>query len=553
MRIATRQIVFAAAAGSVLLMAGVPAWGQWSSPSMGSPYGSNLRPGAPDPRGISRDPLTKPAEKTKVDEDDDPAPRNVPLMPGDIPVVEVRIVGNQVFKKEQILRHIQTRAGRPYNEMQIARDVRQLNKTGMFSYIKPSTQATGGGYIVIFNVIERPTLTDVIFVRKKSGGGFENLFTSEKRQEEKLRKEADLKPGDPADPYRVEEARRAIEEHYHQKGYTLARVTIHEGDKPEDRRAVFIINEGPKYKIAWTQFVGNTIATDGRLRTLIESKPGILWTFKGEFDKKKIEADKDALVAYYRGLGFFHARVGHEVSYSPVPYFWSEPSPVVTFIIDEGPRWKIRDVSFIGNSKIDTAKLNETIKLAPGEYFKQDSMTADIRKMREEYGSMGYIFTEVKAEPRFHEEPGELDLVYSITEGDRYRVGRILPNIGGESPHTKVTVLLNQTSLHPGDIIDVREVRASERRYQFSQVFSTEMGRGPKIVFSPDDATNLEEEPAQMARPPQGPGGFRGQSPDDMGDRLPIVPSLRPEPFESWFAPRGPRESWPLLQDGGTR
>ena len=107
---------------------------------------------------------------------------------------------------------------------------------------------------MIFDLLERPILREV------------KLQGCKEVHQRVLRKEGDVKVGDPADPFAIEEARRKIEEFYHSKGFTGARVTLLEGNKPEDRRAVFLINEGVKQKVWKTQFIGNTIADDGRLR-----------------------------------------------------------------------------------------------------------------------------------------------------------------------------------------------------------------------------------------------------------------------------------------------
>jgi outer membrane protein insertion porin family len=418
-------------------------------------------------------------------------------------VVEVRIVGNETVKTDKVLQHLRTRAERPFRMDVIERDVRELNKTGLFVDIRTSYQEVPGGRVVIFEVVERPTLRYVKYV------GWQKV------KEKTLAKESGLKAGAAADPYAVEEARRTLEEYYHEKGFGLARVTIKEGNKPGDRGAIFVIHEGPKQKVAWTGFIGNTIANDDRLRTQIQSKQGIFWVFKGEFSRKEIEEDKNRLTAYYRGLGFFRARVGDEVTFSA-----SQEWAFVTFVIDEGPRYTIRDVSCIGNTKFLTDDLVEKLKLQSGEYFNQAKMDADIRALEEKYGSVGYIFTDVKAEPRFLERPGELDIVYEFSEGDRYRVGKILPEIKGEYPHTKITTVLNRISLQPGDIVDIRELRASERRLQACGLFEVNPQEGvkPKIVFSPVDAQPIDPDKATehgIARPPSRPDGFRGQSPDE--------------------------------------
>jgi outer membrane protein insertion porin family len=117
----------------------------------------------------------------------------------------------------------------------------------------------------------------------------------------------------------------------------------------------------------------------------------------------------------------------------------------------------------------------------------------------------------VTAEPRFLEEPGQLDLVYKIKEGEAFRVGEINVHIAGEFPHTRRNVVLNRMSLRPGDLIDIRQIRDSERRLKLSQLFETEQtgGEPPRVVVRPPELKDAAIAGAG------GPGALRGQSPDD--------------------------------------
>jgi outer membrane protein insertion porin family len=429
-------------------------------------------------------------------------------------VVDVQIRGNKALPLSKILPHIRTRTGRPFDLERIEEDVRRLDHTHMFVNVKTFSQQVPGGRIVIFDVVERPLLTDVLFLG--CGAGI---------HQKTLRKEADIKKGDPVDPFAIEEARRKLEEFYHTKGFSNARITLLEGNKPEDRRAIFLIDEGTKQRIWKVKFIGNTIATDDRLQTQIKSKPPFLVFFKGELDRKQLDEDRELLTAYYRGLGFFRARIGSPL----VEFDEKEDWATVTFVIDEGPRYKIRNVSVIGNSKYSNDQLMADLKLNNGAYFNQSKMNKDVSLLQDKYGGIGYVFADIKADPRFLEEANQLDLVYNIKEGDRYRVGKINVQIKGEYPHTQITTILNRMSLKPGDIVDIREIRASERRIKQSGLFEANPATGnpPKIVFSPpgqetkDPEEDNKTEVANKPKMGRGPGpNFRGQSPDsDSRDR----------------------------------
>jgi len=150
-------------------------------------------------------------------------------------------------------------------------------------------------------------------------------------------------------------------------------------------------------------------------------------------------------------------------------------------------------------------------------------MQIDENALRVAYGGQGHIFADIKASPRFLEEPGQLDLVYQIEEGDMFRVGKINIHVAGDSPHTRRDVVLNRLSLRPGDIVDIREVRASERRLKASDLFVSNPAEGepPRIVIRPpslDEAASLAERPTDR--------GYRGQSPDELSgppDQLMIL------------------------------
>jgi outer membrane protein insertion porin family len=417
-------------------------------------------------------------------------------------IVEVRIEGNHATEVAKLPKLL-TRAGQIFDPRAVETDVRTLHRTRKFVDVQPKYVRAEEGVVVIFQVVERPMVRYVKIV----GNQWVTTRT--------LRKRGEIEVGDSMDPYVVEEARRRIESYYHEKGFDAARVTTVEGNKPQDQGAVFLVDEGRRRKALWTSFVGNSIASDARLLTQIKSKPGIFWLLGGDIDREAIDADVEMLTAYYRSLGFFQAKVSREVQ---VVHEGLRDWTYLTFVINEGPRYVVRNVSFIGNSKFKTEFLERDLKLKSGEHFNQSRMDADLNLIRDVYGGRGFVFADIQADPRFLEEPGQLDLVYNIEEGQRYRVGKINVRIKGDHPHTRHSTILNRLSLRPGDILDIRKLRDDERRLKASMLFAADAakGEGPRIVFS------KAEEAEPIAQNPERPG-FRGQSPDDEEGTLDLV------------------------------
>ncbi|MCA9262234.1 MAG: hypothetical protein KDA60_00235 [Planctomycetales bacterium] len=388
----------------------------------------------------------------------------------DIQVKEVRVTGNQSVKTETIQSMLQTRSGRLFDEEQVQADVRKLINSKMFRDVRAYNKEAPDGVIVTFQVFEQPVVQHVHFV------GNEN------EKDKKLTKEVGIKVGDSLHRYSVEEGKRRLEDYYHGKGYGRVHVKIIEGTNTGDVGVAYSINEGPKQRIFKTKIVGNTIDSEARLRTKVLSKPGKLWLFGGKLNEDQLDEDVDRLYAYYHSLGFFQARIGRHVEFND-----DEDWATVVFTVDEGPRFRVKDIRIVGCEKFSAESLQAKLQMEIGDYFNLSRLQEDLNMLRDLYGSSGYMFAKIDPQTRFAEEGGELDLVFNIDEGQRWRINEIHVNIAGDTSHTQRTVVLNRLSIRPGDYVNSREIRNSERRLQSSQLFEVNPARGqtPSIVVKP--------------------------------------------------------------------
>lgn len=457
----------------VLSLAASEVRGQSGGRTIGPPKGAESRPAE-----------TGPGPSVQV-----AAPRNGPAIAG------IRVIGNKLIKTREVLATINSRTGRTFDPDALQTDVRRLMATKKYRDVRTYTQSTREGIVVTYEVFELPKIQYIEFIG--------NRAISDRR----LRKESGLEVGKSLDVYDVNEAVRKIESYYRTQGLSRTQVAVLEGNNPDDTGIRLAISEDVVQRVWDVDFVGNKLTTDARLATQIKSRPGYFkYLFRGKLDWKQVDDDVVRLTEYYRNLGYFHARIGREVELNE-DGTWAS----LTFYINEGPQYEIRDVSVIGNEVFASTDLMEQLELVSNEPYHAGKLQADANTLRDIYGSQGFIFADVKPETRFHEEPGKLDLVYTIEEGEQYRVGKINVHIAGDNPHTREKVVLNRISLRPGDIIDIRRLRDSERRLKASQLFLNEPFRGiaPRVVVRPPDVTTL----ARKAQRSSTSAGFRGQSP----------------------------------------
>ena len=417
---------------------------------------------------------------------------------GETTIATIQIQGNRSVSKKKIREKIDSRTGDPLDTIKLQRDVRNLTKIkGLFDVkVKTRPSPEPNSVVVIFEVFEFPKLEFIYFI------GNDEISARA------LTKKSELKVGDPLNIMAVEDARQKVLAFYNEKGFNKVQVDIKEGTSRADRGAIFLIDEGPQQRVWSVKFVGNSIVSGARLKTQIESTPSRIKYATalagGYVDRRKIDEDVNRLTSYYRSLGYMVARIGRSMEFTDDDRWLN-----LTFVIDEGPRFKIRDVQFEGNELFGDEQLKPLLNLKAGDYFDLSSMQTDVAALIDAYGALGFILADIKPSPRTLEKSPEIDLVYDIAEGNRYRVGRINVKIEGDNPHTQRTVALNRVDLRPGDIIDIRKIRDSERRLLASGLFLNDAQKGvkPKIVFR----TPEEDDPLGDFN---GEQSFRGQSPD---------------------------------------
>ncbi len=418
--------------------------------------------------------------KREAEEIEAPAPaaRNAP--PGKRPIVaKVDIVGADGAPLTKVRTSLKTRPNREYDPLLIESDVRTLLQSGYFYSAVPKTVDTRDGMYVKFEVREKPLIREIIVIG--------NRAFSDKA----LTKDLGFKIGDAIDPFTVNEGKRRLEERYHTKGFPKATVTIDEGTNTKDRRVVYHVNEGALERIGSVSFIGNdpALASDGRLKSLIASKPGWFYYLGGIVDLQKIEADKEKLILYYRSLGYFDAKIDTMYEYDDNNK-WMR----LSFVINEGVRFVVREIILQGNQKFSESELRTKMLCQAGEYFNQVKMEADAQNMLDRYGELGYQFAVIEPSPTYLNEPGELTLVYNIQEGKPHHVDEIKISIGGESPRTRESVVLNRMMIHPGETLNKRRLNTGLARLKASTIFNTDpsLGTTPDATVIPPDLQEME-------------------------------------------------------------
>jgi outer membrane protein insertion porin family len=427
-------------------------------------------------------------------------------------VTEIKIEGNTSIPEDDIRRKILSKVGREFDAHTIEVDQRALLESKWFSEVRVyyDKDEKRNGFILVFEVREMPILRSVEFRNVTVRGMLKNIVEN-----------TGLKKGARADYLKNQLAVNQIRRLYEEKGYELAEVTLLEGGKPGDTKAVFQIFEGPKCHVSGITFAGNQSIPSATLRTKISSRPHILG-FGGKFHRDDIEEDARKLREYYQNLGYF------EVKVSPVIREGSTVGErLVEFDVSEGTRFKVRNVEVVGNDKITTEKLKDGLILRDGKPFIDNLFQIDKKKIETQYGEIGCIDAHIEVEHKYLDEPGVVDLVYRIEEGDEYLLGHFIVK-GNERTRDKVIRREGEMAgLVPGEPLDAQRIELYKQRLGNLRYFQNSPGQGGAIEVRlvnrrPHDQPYGEERKIDLDELVRA----RFQSPDEIDDLLPPGPSL---------------------------
>ncbi len=220
---------------------------------------------------------------------------------------------------------------------------------------------------------------------------------------------------------------------------------------------VFVVT--PKYRISAIRFEGNESFRSKRLlqETELEVNQAL--------DRVRINRAAVSIFEYYQKKGFANARVtSREVRDE------ATGAGEVIFTIDEGVRYKIDEVTFVGNSSFSEGALRKVMKtksyiflwswLTGRGRLIENTLEDDLEKLRQFYRDRGFL--DVVIDPSLVRVvyPSERKVAIEITvsEGQQYRIASVA--ITGHTLFNDDAVY-GQITLRPGDIFSPPAIEAA--------------------------------------------------------------------------------------------
>jgi len=351
------------------------------------------------------------------------------------------------------------RPGSYFDRSAVNRAVQALQQTGRFSSVRAEAVALDDQVLLVFGLENRPR------IRRIEVAGAEHM--GNKRVLDLL----ELRVGDPVDDTVIGARAAAVQGEYRERLYLEPELTWtilpdEGGDTAEVKIAV---KEGPRGRISQVAFRGNHHFGDSELKNVLQHKRYRAWnpwhwvTRAGRVELEPLMLDREAIAYVYRDAGYLDVRVSE-----PEVGWISDRRLSVSYLIEEGPRYRMGTASITGATVFDEADLAPLAHLPPGEPASFGAIVGAARRIREHYSSRGYIFARV--EPRLIPEGDEIDVTFQVEEGHMAHIRDI--RIRGNHM-TRDKVIRRELAVYPGDLFDESRVRVSEARLRNLEYFSS--------------------------------------------------------------------------------
>lgn len=371
---------------------------------------------------------------------------------GMIPAAQAEVVsrivveGNQRIETDTVLSYMQVQPGEPYDATKIDESIKALFQTGLFQDVRMVRR----GNELVVTVQENPMINRV------------NFEGNTEIKDDDLAKEVELRERMMFTRARVQNDAQRIVALYRRTGYYGVTVEPKIIRLPQNRvDLVFEIKEGDETTISRLEFVGNNSFSDSDLRGVVGSQEYSWWKFfnrNDTYDPDRVEFDKELLRRYYLRNGFADVRiVSADVTETPQGNQF-----VVTYTIEEGPRYSIADVAVnVGDVTLDEAELRKGIRTEVGQTFDATRVDKTVENLTLEAARQGFVFAKVN--PNIQRNPGQssLNISYDIVEGPRTYIERI--DITGNF-RTEDKVIRRELKLFEGDAYNRVLVDRARRR-----------------------------------------------------------------------------------------
>ena len=342
---------------------------------------------------------------------------------------------------------------------------KRLWRQGLYSSVKITAEKMVGDKIwLVINLKQQPRLSELRFYGVKGG------------EKKDILERLGMISGQQITPNIIARATQIIKDYYNAKGFKNADVKITQVNDLAHDNQIFLdvnVNKNGKVKVHKIYVNGNSVLSDRKVKNAMKKtteKNDLLKIFsQKKFVDQDYKDDKNRIIEKYNSLGYRDARI---VSDSVVKY--NDNTVDVYLTVEEGNKYYISDINWVGNTIYSTDMLNNILGIYPGDVYNQPLLEKRLRTdddaVSNYYLDNGYLFFElVPIEENIKGDSIALQL--RVMEGPQATVNKVIIN-GNDQLFEKV--VRRELRVRPGDLFSKSDLMRSAREIATTGHFNPE-------------------------------------------------------------------------------
>ena len=343
--------------------------------------------------------------------------------------------------------------------------VKRFWKQGLYSAVQINVDKIAGDKVWLEIALkQQPRLSELRFAGTK-GGEKKDLI-------EKLA----MVPGQQLTPNIINRMKQVVEDYYGKKGFKNVDVTIdQQPDLSKENQSIVTVNvnRNTKVKVHKIYIEGNKVLSDRKIKNAMKKtneNNDILKIFsQKKFVEQDYEDDLKRIIDKYNELGYRDAKILKD---SVARY--NDNRVDVYLDVEEGPKYYISDISWVGNTVYPTETLNAVLGMYPGDVYNQKLLNKRTQDDEDAVASLytdnGYLFFNlVPIEESVHGD--SIALQMRVIEGPQARINRVVIN-GNDQLYEKV--IRRELRVKPGELFSKSDLMRSAREIAAGGHFNPE-------------------------------------------------------------------------------
>jgi len=343
---------------------------------------------------------------------------------------------------------------------EITEAVKRYWRNGLFSKVSITADSIVGRKVYLcIHLGMRPRISNINYIGIK------------KAEREDMEAKLGIMRGNQITPNMVDRAKILAKKYFDEKGYKNAEINITQRDDPEKQNQVILdvnIDKKDKMKVHSIIFDGNdkvkankikgTMFTKGAFGKIHEAGK-LTNLFKSKkFTEERYREAKQAMIEKYNELGFRDATILED----SVSNF--DDKHVDVYVkIDEGDKYYVRDITWVGNTVVTTDYLNNVLEMKRGDVYNQKHINKRLKEDDDAAGNWyynnGYVFSNI--EPvEVNIANDSIDLEIRVTEGPQAHLNHV--RIYGND-RLYEEVVRRELHTKPGDLFNKEAITRSAR------------------------------------------------------------------------------------------